>query len=75
VKHLPGLHSATTLFGLGLPSEGIIRGLMIEIGLTYEEAALTTSVAEREHSRANDDQSVPALRARRREERSRPHDD
>jgi hypothetical protein len=53
MEHLPGMHSATTLLELGLPSAGVIRGLMIEIGLTYDEAALTTSAAEFEHSNAN----------------------
>jgi hypothetical protein len=67
MEHLPGMHSATTLLELGLPSAGIIRGLMVEIGLTYDEAALTTSVAELEHSKANGGRAVRSCsRVRRR---------
>ena len=66
MEHLPGLRSAATLCELGLPSEGIIRGLMVEVGLTYDEAALTASMAELEHSKANRVRVVPScVRARR----------
>lgn len=76
MEHLPGLRSAATLYELGLPSEGIIRGLMVEVGLTYDEAALTAGMAELEHSKPNRGRLVPScVRARRRTAPSQPCDD
>jgi hypothetical protein len=66
MENMPGLRSAALLYELGLSGAAIIRGLMIEVGLTYDEAALTATAAELAHSHANRGRRVPScVRARR----------
>jgi len=45
MRNLPGLHSATALCSLGLPSDVVIRSLMEDVGLDRYEAVLATCAA------------------------------
>jgi len=67
--YVPGFRAATALCALGLTNEGIIRGLMAEIGLTHDEAARAAAIAESEYADANRGRAVRSCaRGRRRSE-------
>jgi hypothetical protein len=38
MRNIPGMSAASILYGVGLPYEAVVRALIAEVGLTYEEA-------------------------------------
>ena len=48
MERVPGINTARVLFDRGLWFDGVVRGLVAEVGLTTEEAILAAIAATRE---------------------------
>jgi hypothetical protein len=49
MEYVPGSHAASALFAIGLGFDAVVRGLVIEIGMTIDEAELAASAALADH--------------------------
>jgi hypothetical protein len=52
MTYAPGTHAATLLFDLGLSFDAVVRSLVVEIGMSADEATLATEVAASESAPA-----------------------
>ena len=46
MRNTPGSSAASTLYAVGLPYAAVVRALVTEVGLTYEEATRTAAQHE-----------------------------